>query len=58
MLLRVFAEDGERFFVAFFALQSASEEMDLQRAGHVERFLLRGCCVVFAIERGQDLRLG
>src|SRR5258708_4154438 len=30
MFLRVLAEDRERFFVALFTLQSASEEMDLQ----------------------------
>src|SRR5258708_25748160 len=58
MFLRVFAEDGERLFAALFTLQSASEEMDLQRAGHIERFLLRGCGLVFAVERGQDFRLG
>src|SRR5260370_24043192 len=58
MFLRVFAEDGERFLIALFALQSASEKMDLQRAGHIERFLLRGCGLVLAVERGQDFRLG
>src|SRR5258708_8532412 len=58
MFLRVFAEDRERFFAALFTLQSASEETDLQRAGHIERFLLRRRGLVFAVERGQDFRLG
>jgi len=34
----------------FFALQSASEEMDLQGVWHVERFLLRVCGLVLAID--------
>src|ERR1700675_4095443 len=58
MFLCVLAEDGKRFFISLFALQSASEKMDLQRAGHIERFLLRRCGLVLAIERGQDFRLG
>src|SRR5260370_32259883 len=31
MFLRVLAEDGERFIISLFTLQSASEKMDLQR---------------------------
>src|SRR5260370_6068597 len=58
MFLRVLAEDRERLIISLFTLQSASEKMDLQRFSHIERFLLRGCGLVFAIERRQDFRLG
>src|SRR5271156_6820908 len=54
----VFAEDDERFFTALFSLQLASVYVNLQRAGQVQRFFLRDCGLVLAIEGGQYFCLG
>ena len=54
MLLRIVPEDRERFLVVTFGLQLSSKQMHLQRTGEIQGLLLRGCGLVFAIERCED----